>query len=75
MRSVADKNLTRRSLHLRVTLQAKIQIALHQQLSIHRPMRIVTHRAAFPQRFMLKNKWPRLLPMTLRAILIQSRHR
>ena len=38
-------------------------------------MRVVTHRATLAQRFMLENKWPRLLSMTLRAGLVQSRHR
>jgi hypothetical protein len=34
----------------------------------------MTHRAPLPQGFVLKNKRPRLLPMTLSAILIQPRH-
>jgi len=38
-------------------------------------MRVVTHRATLSQRFMLEDKRPRLFPMTLRAILIQPRHR
>jgi hypothetical protein len=75
MRNIADVNLTRRSLHLRMALQTKIRVALDQQLSIHRPVRVVTHRATLPQRFMLEDKWPRLLSMTLRAILVQPRHR
>jgi hypothetical protein len=70
MRNIADINLPRRSLHLRVAFQAKIRIALDQQFPIHRPMWIVTHRASFPQRFMLENKRPRLFPMALGAILV-----
>jgi hypothetical protein len=75
MRNIADVNLTWRSLHLRMALQTQIRITLDQQFSIHRPMRVVAHRATLPQRFVLEYKWPRLLPMTLRAILVQSRHR
>ena len=38
-------------------------------------MRVVAHRATLSQRFMLKDKWPRLLPMTLRAIFVEAGHR
>jgi len=75
MRRVANVYFTRCSLHLRMTLQAKVRIAFDQQLPIHRPMRIVTDRATLPQRLMLEYKWPRLLAMTQRAVLVQPRHR
>jgi len=75
MRRVADIDLTRLSLHLRMTFQAEIRVALNQQLAIHRTMRVVTDSAAFPQCLMFKNEWPRLFTMTLCAILVEPRHR
>jgi hypothetical protein len=75
MWNVANKNLPRCSLDLGMALQAQIRITFDQELSIYRPMRVVTHRATFPQRLMLEYKWPRLLAMTLGAILVQPRHR
>jgi hypothetical protein len=74
VRHIADIDFARCSLHLRMAFQAEVRIALDQQLSVHRAMRIVTYRAPLPQRFVLKNKWPRLLAMTLRAILVRARH-
>jgi len=38
-------------------------------------MWVVTHGAPFSEGFVFENKWPRLLPMALRAVLIQPRHR
>jgi hypothetical protein len=35
----------------------------------------MTHSATLPQRFMLEHNRPRVIPMTLRAILVQPRHR
>jgi hypothetical protein len=35
MRNIADVNLARRSLHLRMAFQTKVGIALDQQLAIH----------------------------------------
>ena len=46
VRRVADINLARRPLHLRVAFQAKIRVAGNQQLSVHRAMRVVTNGAA-----------------------------
>ena len=62
------------ALLLRVTLEAEIIVAFDEHLGIHRAVRIVTNRAAFPQRLMLEHKRFRLLAMTLRAGLIQPRH-
>lgn len=70
MGRIANKYFAGRSLNLRMTLEAKVRIAFHQQLSIDRAMRIVANRASFPQGFMLKHKWAGLLAMTLRAVLI-----
>lgn len=74
MRRVADVNLARRALHLRVAFQAEVQIVLKQQLAVHRTVRVVANRAALPQSLVFEHKWPCLLAMTLRAILIESRH-
>ncbi len=70
-----DFTLTPTFLDLRMAFQAKIWIALHQQLAVDRTVWSVANDAALPQRFMLKDKWPRLLPMALRATLVQAGHR
>ena len=75
MWSISDKNFTWRSLHLRMAFEAKVGITFDEQFSIYRTVRVVAHCAALAERFVLEDKWPRLFPMTLRAILIQSRHR
>ena len=50
MRNLSDIQLGRldRALHLGVAPQAKIIIALDQELAINGPMWIVTNRAPFP---------------------------
>jgi len=75
MRLKSDVNLTLGALNLRVTFQTKVRITLDQQLPIHRTMRVVTDRAAFPQCFMLKNEWAGLFPVTLGATLVEACHR
>lgn len=75
---VADVNVTGgniRALHLRVAAQAEIRIAFDEHFSIDRAVWAVASRAAFAQRFVLKNKWTRLGLMTLRATFILPRHR
>lgn len=72
---VADINLTRRPLDLRMAFQAKIQIALNQQLSIHRTMRIMANRAALAHSLMFEHKGPGLFAMTLRAVFVEPCHR
>ena len=62
------------TLYLRMTFQAKIRITLHQQLPIHRTVRVVANRAAFSQSLMFKNKWPGLFTMTFGAIPVEPRH-
>ena len=71
----SDKGFARGTLHLRMTFEAKVRITLDQQLPIHRTVRVVTDGAAFPQCLMLKNEWPGLFTMTLRATLVESCHR
>jgi hypothetical protein len=64
-----------RARRLGVTAQTQIRIALRQQLSIQRSVRVVTHRAAFTQREVLKNHRAGLFAVTLRAILVRAGHR
>src|SRR5688572_5984231 len=73
----ADKNLTSRSgnMSLRVALEAKIVVALHEHFGIDRAMRLMTNRAAFPQRLMLENKWPRLIAVTFGTRLVEPPER
>jgi hypothetical protein len=75
MRCVADINFARRPLDLRMAFQAKIQVALDQQFSVHRTVRVMTDRATLPQSLVLEYKWPCLFTMTLRAVFIEPRHR
>src|ERR1044071_5741084 len=75
MRGIANVNLSRLPLHLRVTFQTEIGIALHEHFAIDRAVRCVADDAAFPQCFMFENKWPGLLAVTLAAILVLPRHR
>ena len=61
-------------LDLRMAPQTQVRIARDQQFAIHRAVRVMTHRAALPQRFMLENDRAGLFPMTPRAALIEPRH-
>ena len=72
VRRIANENLARLPLHLRVAFQTKIRVILDQQLAIDRSMGVVTDRAAFAQGFMLEDKRPRLLAMALPTALIQA---
>src|SRR4051812_24748491 len=63
------------ALHLRMAFQAQVRVVFDQQLPVNRAVRIMTHRAAFSQRFMLENKRPRLFAMTFGAVFIEARHR
>ena len=75
VRHLPNRNIPRRELNLRMTLQTKIIIPLRQHRAIDRPMRRMTHRATLPQRLMLEHIRPCLLLVTIRASLIQPRHR
>lgn len=68
-----DHQVPRCSGNLRMTFQTKISIPLQKQLVVHRTMGLMAGRAAFPHRFMLEDKGPGLLPMTLRTGLIPPR--
>ena len=77
-RVIAEANVnlpTTAVLHLRMASETQIGIALDQQLPVHRAVRVVTNRAAFPQRLMLEDEWPGLFAMAFRAILVEPRHR
>jgi hypothetical protein len=54
--------------------EAEVRIANGQQLGVDRPMRVVAAGAAFAQCGMFEYKRPRLLPMTLGAGFVPSRH-
>jgi hypothetical protein len=62
-------------LDLGVALEAKIRIALHQQLAIDRTVGSVANGATLAESFVLENEWARLLAMTVTAVFVQSRHR
>lgn len=74
MRFLADVNLSRRALRLRVTFEAKIVVALHQHFRVHRPVRLVTGYATVAHRLVLEHVRLRLLAMALCAGLVQTRH-
>jgi len=71
---LADEN-SPRGLNLRMTFEAKVLIALHQQLLIHRTMGLMTDDATFPHGFMLEGEGARLFAMTSGAGFIHPRHR
>jgi hypothetical protein len=60
---------------LRVTADAQIAIAHVEQFWIDGAVRVVTRRAAFAQRRMLKDEWLRLFAMALRAGVVQTSKR
>jgi hypothetical protein len=74
VRFLPDVNFSSNALDLRVTLQAKVAVALDQHLRIHRTMRLMAGRTAVSQRLVLKGMRPGLFAVALRAPLIQSRH-
>ena len=72
---VSDINLSNRPmLHLSMAFEAEVRIGFDQQLAIHRAVRVMAHGAAFSHRFVLENKWPGLLAVTLGAVLVKPRH-
>jgi len=75
VRFLPNVNLSRRALDLRVTLQAKVVVALDEHLRIHRTMRLMARRAAIAQRLMLEGMRPGLFAVALGAPLVQPRHR
>jgi hypothetical protein len=58
-----------------MALQTKVRIAFDQHLAVDRAVWNMTNSAAFPHRFVLKDKRPRLFAMALRATLVQAGHR
>jgi len=77
MIGVADINMSAgnvRALHLGVAAQAKIRVAVHEQLLIYRAVWIMTQGAAFAHRRMLKNKRTRLIAMALLAAFVLAGH-
>lgn len=74
MVGAADEN-SRWGLLLEVAPQTKIGISRHQHFFVHRPVRIVTNRAAFAHRFMFKDKRPALSGMALTAGVMLGKQR
>ena len=77
MVDVADENMARSnsgSLRLGVAPQAEVDIPLHEQLGVNRPMRLVTNGATFAQSRVLENKRARLFPVARGAGFVQARH-
>ena len=62
-------------LELRVTLETEVLIRLHEQLGIHRAVRLVANHAAFAQGRVLEREGPGLFAVTLGAGFIHPRHR
>lgn len=71
---LANHNLIRPDLDLRVAFQAKVVIAFNQQFLVDRTMRTMASRAAFTQRRMFIDKRPCLVTMALSARSIESCH-
>lgn len=56
---LADKKLAGlvgRTMHLDVALEAKIIVALREQLAVYRPVRVMAGGATFAHRFMFVNE-------------------
>lgn len=63
-----------RRLYLGVATQAQICVALQEHLLVDRAMRIVANRAALAEGFVFEDKWPGLVPMTLRTAFVLPGH-
>ena len=76
MQCVTDVDVTCSGfLNLGMTFQTEIGIALNEHFSIDRSVRVVANGASFAEGFVLEDKWPSLLAMTLRAIFVKPCHR
>ena len=62
------------TLNLGMTAEAKVGIADHQHLLIHRTVWIMAQRAAFAHGRVFKDKGARLVTMTLRAAFVLPGH-
>jgi hypothetical protein len=75
---MSDEDLSRRNARagrLRVAFEAKIVVAIHEQLGVDRAVRRMAGHAAVAHRLVFKNMRLGLLAMALRAGLVQPRHR
>jgi hypothetical protein len=70
---LADEQLAA-ILNLRVTAQTEIGVGLHQHLAMRRSVRLMAGDAPVSQRLVFKDKTPRLLPVTGRALLVEPGH-
>jgi hypothetical protein len=72
---VANVEAPRRARRLGVAPEAQVRIALGEQFGVDAAVRIMASRAAFAQRWMLKDEGPGLFAVALGAGFIQARHR
>jgi hypothetical protein len=70
---MASRNIW--ALGLRMAPQAKVGVIRDEHLLIDGTVRVMAHRAALPQRFVLENKRARLILVALRTALVLLRHR
>jgi hypothetical protein len=57
-----------------MAFETKVVVPLDQHFGIDGAMRLMADGAPLAQGLMDKNKWPHLLPVALRASLVQSSH-
>jgi hypothetical protein len=72
--NIASEDFARHPLDLRMTFEAEIGIALHEELAIDRAVRVMANDATFPHRLVFENKGTGLLPMTLSAAFVLASH-
>ena len=75
MRHIADRNHPGGGLHLGMAFETEVVVALGQQLRVDRSVHAVTSCATLAQRFVLEHVGLGLLPVTLRALRIDARHK
>ena len=77
MIDIAEINLPAgaRCRRLGMTADTEVRVTNGEHLGVDGAVRIVTARATFPHRRMLKNDRLGLFPMAARAIFVQARHR
>lgn len=73
VRNIANKNISAHRVHLRVTFETKIIVALDEHFVRDGPVRLMTNSAAFTQRFVFVDDQARLFAMALCARFIQAR--
>lgn len=70
---IARRNV--RALHLHMAFETEVIVTFHEQLPVHRTMRVVAGGATLAQGLVLEYERAALLSMTLGATFVQARHR